>query len=153
MLFIAVMVDLHERTVANPILSPSFVLARCDFITIHSPLAKKLKDCGVFGVSSDEYLNYALENRREWEKKGKAIVEANHEKILTAMEASNRSGEDSHCDDSKYEEDTNAYEDDVEGGPIQPAIAGTNYNPDDVEETEYSISEEPLKGEPSMMSL
>jgi hypothetical protein len=23
-----------------------------------------LKDCGVFGVSSDEYLNYAMENRR-----------------------------------------------------------------------------------------
>jgi hypothetical protein len=28
------------------------------------PLARKLKDCGVFGVSSDEYLNYAMENRR-----------------------------------------------------------------------------------------
>jgi len=35
------------------------------------PLAKKLKDCGVFGVASDEYLAYALENRREWEMKGK----------------------------------------------------------------------------------
>ena len=23
------------------------------------PLAKKLKECGVFGVSSDEFLNYA----------------------------------------------------------------------------------------------
>lgn len=29
------------------------------------PLAKKLEECGVFGVSSDECLNYALENRRE----------------------------------------------------------------------------------------
>ena len=38
------------------------------------PLAKKLKDCGVFGVSSDEYLNYALKNRTEWEAKGKEIV-------------------------------------------------------------------------------
>jgi hypothetical protein len=38
------------------------------------PLTKKLKECGVFGVSSDEYLNYALENRREWETKGEAIV-------------------------------------------------------------------------------
>ena len=38
------------------------------------PLAKKLKDCGVFGVSSDEYLNYALENRREWAKKGEQVV-------------------------------------------------------------------------------
>jgi 3'5'-cyclic nucleotide phosphodiesterase len=27
------------------------------------PLAKKLKDCGVFGVSSDEYLNYAVSKK------------------------------------------------------------------------------------------
>jgi hypothetical protein len=38
------------------------------------PLAKKLKDCGVFGVSSDEYLNYAMENRNEWASKGKKVV-------------------------------------------------------------------------------
>lgn len=38
------------------------------------PLANKLKECGVFGVSSDEYLNYALANRREWEAKGEEIV-------------------------------------------------------------------------------
>ena len=28
----------------------------------------------MFGVSSDEYLGYALNNRREWEKKGKDLV-------------------------------------------------------------------------------
>ena len=44
-----------------------------DFYII--PLAKKLKDCGVFGVSSDEYLSYALQNRKEWERRGKTIVE------------------------------------------------------------------------------
>jgi hypothetical protein len=38
------------------------------------PLAKKLKECGVFGVSCDEYLNYALENRREWASKGEDVV-------------------------------------------------------------------------------
>jgi hypothetical protein len=38
------------------------------------PLSKKLSDCGVFGVSSDEYLNYALRNRKEWEQRGQAIV-------------------------------------------------------------------------------
>lgn len=38
------------------------------------PLAKKLKECGVFGVASDEYLNYAEENRKEWEVKGKSVV-------------------------------------------------------------------------------
>jgi hypothetical protein len=44
-----------------------------DFYII--PLAKKLSECGVFGVSSDEYLNYAMMNRNEWEKKGAGIVE------------------------------------------------------------------------------
>ena len=38
------------------------------------PLAKKLKECNVFGVSSDECLNYAMQNRREWEVKGERIV-------------------------------------------------------------------------------
>jgi hypothetical protein len=39
------------------------------------PLAKKLADCGVFGVCSAECLNYAMENRKEWERKGHRIVE------------------------------------------------------------------------------
>ena len=39
------------------------------------PLAQKLKECNVFGVASDEFLSYALENRREWESKGALIVE------------------------------------------------------------------------------
>ena len=43
-----------------------------DFYII--PLAKKLKDCGVFGVSSDEYLNYAKRNREEWELRGESVV-------------------------------------------------------------------------------
>jgi len=38
------------------------------------PLAKKLEECGVFGVSSDECLNYALENRKEWESRGRDLV-------------------------------------------------------------------------------
>lgn len=50
-----------------------------DFYII--PLARKLKDCGVFGVSSDEYLNYAVKNRSEWEIKGKEVVEGMIEKI------------------------------------------------------------------------
>ena len=38
------------------------------------PLAKKLNECGVFGVASAECLTYALDNRREWETKGEDIV-------------------------------------------------------------------------------
>lgn len=43
-----------------------------DFYII--PLAKKLKECGVFGVSCDEYLNYAKQNRTEWELRGEEIT-------------------------------------------------------------------------------
>ena len=38
------------------------------------PLATKLKECNVFGVSSDEYLEYAMKNREEWEVRGEEIV-------------------------------------------------------------------------------
>ena len=38
------------------------------------PLAKKLKDCGVFGAASDECLNYAIANRKQWEQEGESIV-------------------------------------------------------------------------------
>jgi 3'5'-cyclic nucleotide phosphodiesterase len=38
------------------------------------PLAKKLRDCEVFGVSSDEFLNYAEQNREEWERRGEEVV-------------------------------------------------------------------------------
>eukprot|EP00980_Cylindrotheca_fusiformis_P015176 scaffold4199_cov101-Cylindrotheca_fusiformis.AAC.4 len=43
-----------------------------DFYVI--PLAKKLQSCGVFGVSSDEYLNYARANREEWAREGESLV-------------------------------------------------------------------------------
>jgi hypothetical protein len=38
------------------------------------PLATKLRECRVFGVSCDEFLDYATDNRNEWEAKGQAIV-------------------------------------------------------------------------------
>jgi hypothetical protein len=50
-----------------------------DFYII--PLANKLKDCGVFGVSSDEYLNYAMKNRQEWESRGEEVVSEMVEKV------------------------------------------------------------------------
>ena len=39
------------------------------------PLTKKLKECNVFGVSSDEYLGYAERNRAEWKERGRELVE------------------------------------------------------------------------------
>jgi 3'5'-cyclic nucleotide phosphodiesterase len=38
------------------------------------PLAMRLRDCEVFGVSSDEFLNYAKQNREEWERRGQETV-------------------------------------------------------------------------------
>ena len=54
-----------------------------DFYII--PLAKKLKNCGVFGVSSDEYLNYALSNRKEWELQGQEVVAEMASKYLPPL--------------------------------------------------------------------
>jgi hypothetical protein len=28
----------------------------------------------VFGISSDEYLNYAMQNRRQWEEQGESVL-------------------------------------------------------------------------------
>jgi hypothetical protein len=49
------------------------------------PLAKRLEDCGVFGVSSDEYLNYATQNRREWAARGEAVVSEMKKKLDIAF--------------------------------------------------------------------
>jgi hypothetical protein len=38
------------------------------------PLARKLRECNVFGVSSDECLNYAIANRSEWALRGEEAV-------------------------------------------------------------------------------
>lgn len=40
------------------------------------PLAKRLKESEAFGVSSDEYLNYAEKNRVEWQTRGRDVVTA-----------------------------------------------------------------------------
>eukprot|EP00526_Cylindrotheca_closterium_P009193 CAMPEP_0113614614 /NCGR_PEP_ID=MMETSP0017_2-20120614/7263_1 /TAXON_ID=2856 /ORGANISM="Cylindrotheca closterium" /LENGTH=511 /DNA_ID=CAMNT_0000523799 /DNA_START=84 /DNA_END=1619 /DNA_ORIENTATION=- /assembly_acc=CAM_ASM_000147 len=59
-----------------------------DFYVI--PLAKKLDDCGVFGVSSDEYLNYAKGNREEWVREGENIVK----ELLAKYEGNNVKNEE-----------------------------------------------------------
>ena len=40
------------------------------------PLAQKLNSCVVFGVSGDEYLNSAPQNRSECDSKGRVVVDA-----------------------------------------------------------------------------
>jgi hypothetical protein len=55
----------HGKNVKFESVSPLFLSSYC---------LLQLKECGVFGVSSAEYLNYALANRREWEMRGKVLV-------------------------------------------------------------------------------
>ena len=38
------------------------------------PLAKQMKDCGIFGTTADEYLSFALANRQQWAAKGNELV-------------------------------------------------------------------------------
>jgi hypothetical protein len=52
------------------------------------PLTKKLDKCKVFGVASDECLNYAIDNRKEWESKGGKIVKHMVAKFLKAEKKS-----------------------------------------------------------------
>jgi hypothetical protein len=54
------------------------------------PLAMKLKECAVFGVSSDEYLNYAMSNRAEWEACGKTIVDEMVHELTCGNQHKNR---------------------------------------------------------------
>jgi len=63
-----------------------------DFYII--PLAKKLKDCGVFGALSDEYLNYAIENRKQWEAKGREVVQGMLETVNSSSMDSSESAEE-----------------------------------------------------------
>jgi len=70
----------RPKAEVNCLLAHSYTRQSIIF-SLSTALAKKLKDCGVFGVSSDEYLNYAMQNRQEWEVKGLQIVEEYQERL------------------------------------------------------------------------
>jgi len=55
------------------------------------PLATKLQECEVFGVSCDEFLDFANENRKEWAVKGREIVA---QMLQDAKEQTEKDGED-----------------------------------------------------------
>ncbi|CAB9505284.1 Receptor-type guanylate cyclase gcy [Seminavis robusta] len=67
-----------------------------DFYII--PLSEKLRDCGVFGVSSDENLSYATANRAEWVAKGKDVVAEMVKQIEEEEAFGDESAEEQHPD-------------------------------------------------------
>jgi hypothetical protein len=97
------------------------------------PLARKLEECGVFGVTSDECLNYALENRKEWEVRGKEMVKDMVERVKLSRKTNVNcevvldSQEDEIVFDEPSGEDEIAFEisqkDDIESEPNSPTAS------------------------------
>jgi hypothetical protein len=56
------------------------------------PLAKKLYTCGVFGVTSHEFLDYAQANRNEWVSRGRDCVTAYLAKFHARADAARYKG-------------------------------------------------------------
>jgi hypothetical protein len=111
-----------------------------DFYII--PLAKKLRDCGVFGPTSDENLNYAKSNRAQWEREGQGIVTkmlqtAEEEYNAQYMEESyNNMSPDSEFDNSEFHD--------------EQIMVRFDHNRKEIRKTNlpsYSEYEEDLKGE------
>jgi 3'5'-cyclic nucleotide phosphodiesterase/Adenylate and Guanylate cyclase catalytic domain len=72
------------------------------------PLAMKLKECGVFGASGYEYISYVLKNKKEWERKGRQVVQ---EMILLYKDAEEAEEDDGSSFDSEdYESDDLEYD-------------------------------------------
>ena len=86
------------------------------------PLARQLEECGVFGVASEECLNYALENRTEWAAKGKDVVKR---MISTAEER--RKGSEKFVDVSEGKQDQIVFSDravTISGDGVSPLAYG-----------------------------
>jgi hypothetical protein len=66
------------------------------------PLAKKLSDCGVFGVSSDEYLTYAIKNREEWERRGEEVLASIREKVSRVTSGLSATGSPTSMSDEDF---------------------------------------------------
>lgn len=72
--------------------SDNWVKGECGFFDFYViPLAQKLDACGVFGVTSDEFHNYAVQNRKEWEQKGPAMLAEYKERMQFETQTQTRS--------------------------------------------------------------
>ncbi len=71
------------------------------------PLAMKLKECGVFGASGYEYISYVLKNKKEWERKGRQVVQ---EMVLLYKDVEDEDGSGSSFDSDDYGSDDLEYD-------------------------------------------
>jgi C-terminal processing protease CtpA/Prc len=103
-----------------------------------------LKECGVFGVSSDEYLDYALRNRNEWSRKGKDVLKTMMEGVvkdamkkgLKRMDSVDEDGQESSDSECSVSRDVMA---DITAapasGPIDVATTGEEVEADSTKPT------------------
>ena len=71
------------------------------------PLAMKLKECGVFGASGYEYISYVLKNKKEWERKGRQVVQ---EMVLLYKDSEETDEDDETTTDSEMDSDDLEYD-------------------------------------------
>lgn len=53
------------------------------------PLAEKLRSCGVFGATGEEFMRWAQQNRAEWAAKGKEVTRHMRDNILAQYDRQN----------------------------------------------------------------
>ena len=71
--------------------SQSWYQKELDFFDHYAiPLAMQLKDCDVFVVGGDEFLNYAIKNRQRWTEQGKEWVTNMVDKVTASGGGSRR---------------------------------------------------------------
>jgi hypothetical protein len=70
-------------------------------------LAVKLKECGVFGASGYEYISYVLKNKKEWERKGRQVVQ---EMVLLYKDVEDEDHSGSSFDSEDYDSDGLEYD-------------------------------------------
>jgi hypothetical protein len=71
------------------------------------PLAMKLKECGVFGASGYEYISYVLKNKKEWERKGRQVVQ---EMCLLYNDVEDGSEDEEMSDSEEFDSDDLEYD-------------------------------------------
>lgn len=71
------------------------------------PLAMKLKECGVFGASGYEYISYVLKNKKEWERKGRQVVQ---EMVLLYKDVEDEDASGSSFGSEDYDSDDLEYD-------------------------------------------
>jgi 3'5'-cyclic nucleotide phosphodiesterase/Adenylate and Guanylate cyclase catalytic domain len=104
------------------------------------PLAMKLKECGVFGASGYEYISYVLKNKKEWERKGRQVVQ---EMVLLYKDADEDQEESTF--DSDYDSDDLEYDSPGDISSAEDDDEGDEDDNDDEEDSEVFDSMQPIR--------